>query len=97
MEIYDDVYSPRGIVAHVHEEVLAEWALATGTMTHAAANQMRGSPRDLSIVADLVQIVPFVVAEFIVLVLHVPHSDGESPGNEAVRFHWKMYVQLLNV
>ena len=41
---------------------------------------MRGSPRDLSVVADLVQIVPFVVTEFIVLVLHVPHSDGESPG-----------------
>ena len=37
MEIHDDVHSPRGIVAHVHEEVLAEWALATSAMTHAAA------------------------------------------------------------
>lgn len=73
------LHLPRGVVADVHEEILAERTFTAGTMAHPASYQVRRCPRDLSVVTDLVQIVRLVVAEFVVFVFHVPHSDGEVP------------------
>lgn len=84
--IFICLHLPRGVVAHVHKEIFAEWSFTTCAMTDAAAHQMRRGPRDLSVVADLVQIVPFVVAEFVILVFHVPHSNGKIPKNETIQY-----------
>lgn len=83
---FNPVYSPRGIVAHVHEEVLAEGPSASGTVAHPTAYQMRAGPCDLSVMTDFVQVIVLVVAELVVFVLHVPHSDREIPVIRKIRF-----------
>lgn len=75
------LYLPRGIIADIHVEVLAERTLAAGAVAHPATDQMRRRPHHLRVMADLEDLVRRIRPVLEVLVLHVPHSDGEVPGN----------------
>lgn len=75
------LYLPRGIIADIHVEVLAERTLAAGAVAHPATDQMRRRPHHLRVMADLEELVRRIRPVLEVLVLHVPHSDGEVPGN----------------
>lgn len=79
------LYLPRSIIADIHVEVLAEWALAAGAVAHPASDQMRRRPHHLRVMADLEDLVRRIRPVLEVLVLHVPHSDGEVPGNIPTR------------
>lgn len=70
---------PWRIVADIHVEVLAERTLATGAMAHSASDQMRRRPHHLGVMADLEEVIRRIGPVLEVLVLHVPHSDGEVP------------------
>lgn len=73
------VYLPRSIVANVHVEILAERTLAAGAMAHPASDQMCRRPHHLRVMADLEDLIRRIGPVLEVLVLHVPHSDGEVP------------------
>lgn len=73
------VVSARGIIADIHVEVLAERTLAAGAVAHPATDQMRRRPHHLRVMADLEELVRRIRPVLEVLVLHVPHSDGEVP------------------
>lgn len=73
------LYLPRSVVANVHIEILAERALASGAMAHPASDQMCRRPHHLRVMADLEDLIRRIRPVLEVLVLHVPHSDGEVP------------------
>lgn len=73
------VVSARSVVANVHVEILAERTLAAGAMAHPASDQMCRRPHHLRVMADLEDLIRRIGPVLEVLVLHVPHSDGEVP------------------
>lgn len=50
-------------------------------MAHSASDQMRRRPHHLRVMADLEDLIRCIGPVLEVLVLHVPHSDGEVPAN----------------
>lgn len=73
------VVPTRSVVANVHIEILAERTLAAGAMAHPASDQMCRRPHHLRVMADLEDLIRRIGPVLEVLVLHVPHSDGEVP------------------